>query len=184
MKSYLISDPEYYGKTPKSVKEKAYKIFLQKEPDFVCFRDKKTSKFQALASAFTDTARKAGIEKIIIHSDIETALALEAYGVHLSTSDFFKIPIAKSKGLYVIASTHSLEEAQEAYKMGADAVTFSPVFYTPLKGRPQGLEKLKEIVDKIPIDVIALGGIITDKEVKKVAKTGCFGFASIRYFVS
>jgi thiamine-phosphate pyrophosphorylase len=59
-------------------------------------------------------------------------------------------------------STHSLEEAFEAQQQGADFVLFGPVYFTPSKatyGPPQGLNKLKEIVEKISLPVYAIGGI-------------------------
>jgi thiamine monophosphate synthase len=39
------------------------------------------------------------------------------------------------------------------------------------------------MVDQMSIPIIALGGITTAKEVKAVESTGCYGFASIRYFI-
>ena len=59
-------------------------------------------------------------------------------------------------------STHSLNEAFEAQQQGADFVLFGPVYFTPSKaayGAPQGLNKLKEIVEKISLPVYAIGGI-------------------------
>jgi thiamine-phosphate pyrophosphorylase len=59
-------------------------------------------------------------------------------------------------------STHSLNEAFEAQQQGADFVLFGPVYFTPSKatyGPPQGLNKLKEIVEKILLPVYAIGGI-------------------------
>jgi len=83
----------------------------------------------------------------------------------------------------VIASTHTLEEVLEAEKRGADAITFSPIFRTPNKGEPLGLEKLKEINDKIHIKCFALGGIINMEQVDACEKVGVYGFASIRFFL-
>ena len=42
----------------------------------------------------------------------------------------------------------------------------------------------KEVVDKYTnINIIALGGIINDKQIEQISKTKAYGFASIRYFV-
>jgi len=86
--------------------------------------------------------------------------------------------------LYVIISTHTHEEALKAQTLGADAITYSPIFPSPNKGEPKGLEDLKEIVDKIEIPIFALGGITTEEQVNTVLATGAYGFASIRYFIS
>ena len=84
---------------------------------------------------------------------------------------------------FTIISCHSEKEILEAQKRGADAVTYSPIFSTPDKGEPKGLEDLNERVAKISLPIIALGGITTDEQVKAVEKSGCYGFASIRYFI-
>lgn len=67
--------------------------------------------------------------------------------------------------------------------MGADYITYSPIFSTPNKGEPVGLEKLKEINDKININCFALGEIVSDEQILACEKTGIYGFASIRYFI-
>ena len=70
-----------------------------------------------------------------------------------------------------------------AQNEGADAITFSPIFNSPGKGKPLGLEKLKEINDKINIKCFALGGIIHKDQVDACEALGVFGFASIRFFL-
>ena len=44
-------------------------------------------------------------------------------------------------------------------------------------------EKIEKVVKKYSIDIIALGGIISNEQIKELEKTGVYGFASIRYFV-
>ena len=78
---------------------------------------------------------------------------------------------------------HNEEEIYKALKFGADAVTYSPIFYTPDKGNPKGLEDLNEKVAKINIKIIALGGIISDEDIAKIKSTDAYAFASIRYFI-
>jgi len=89
----------------------------------------------------------------------------------------------KNLNLFAVISCHSEKEILEAEKKGADAVTYSPIFNTPNKGEPKGLEDLNERVDKISLPIIALGGITTPEQVKAVEKSGAYGFASIRYFI-
>ena len=74
------------------------------------------------------------------------------------------------------------EEVLKAQKVGADYVTYSPIFTTPNKGKPKGIEDLKIILDKVDIKVFALGGIINKAQIEEIASTKAFGFASIRYF--
>jgi thiamine-phosphate pyrophosphorylase len=79
-------------------------------------------------------------------------------------------------------STHTKQEAQRAEDLGADMVTFSPVFSTPNKGEPKGVEALKRLVSLLHIPVIALGGMVSEEQIKRCQESGAFGFASIRYF--
>ncbi|MDR1615152.1 MAG: thiamine phosphate synthase, partial [Campylobacteraceae bacterium] len=90
---------------------------------------------------------------------------------------------AKAKNLFVIASAHSLEEANRAVLLGADLLTVSPIFYVENKNRPLGLEKLKEITDKIPNKCLALGGILENSQIQMCKYVGAVGYASIRYFL-
>ena len=96
----------------------------------------------------------------------------------------FDILKAKELGLYVIISCHTFEDIQKAINNQANAVTYSPIFETPNKGTPKGIEALKEVVDKFPnINIIALGGIINAEQIEQISKTKAYGIASIRYFV-
>lgn len=183
MKSYLITDPDLYTSDPKTFAAILSEALKRHNPTMACFRDKKSVDIAHLAAIFVQVARSYHLQRILIHSHITMAEALGADGVHLGSAGFEKISEAKQKGLFVVASTHTLEEALCAARLGADAITFSPIFRTPGKGEPKGLEKLKEIVAKIPVDVYALGGIVTPEQIRKVESTGVAGFASIRYFV-
>lgn len=180
---YAITDPRYYTQNPETFVRKIEEVVVHHRIDFLCYRDKENKNFEALARLFVEKVNTLPQTKAILHSDVNLAHQLGAYGVHLSSSAFDEIVRAKEFGLYVVVSTHTQQEAQKAASLGADAVTFSPIFETPNKGKPKGLEALNEIVDKITINIIALGGITTQKQVDDVAECGAFGFASIRYFV-
>jgi thiamine-phosphate pyrophosphorylase len=182
IQAYLITDPDYYGKTPDSVYEATEEMLRIHRPEFACFRDKSTERYAELATAFVEAAREAGCCTVLLHGDARLARRLGADGVHLTSRQYGAIREAKALGLYVVASCHSLEEIEKASAAGADAVTYSPVFASPGKGIPKGLEDLKEIVGKIDLNIFALGGITTPGQVEQVAGTGAYGFASIRYF--
>ncbi|MCX6073218.1 MAG: thiamine phosphate synthase [Campylobacterales bacterium] len=183
MKSYLITDPTFYGNTPDTLKSSLATVFSKHIPDFVVFRDKQTHCYDELAQTFIEVSRTYCIPKIVLHGDYRRANALKADGVHLTSTQFDVIPDAKALGLYVIISTHTHDEALKAQKSGADAITYSPIFPSPNKGEPKGLGDLKEIVAKIRIPIFALGGIVTQEQILAVEKCGVYGFASIRYFI-
>lgn len=183
MKSYLITDPSLYGSTSDALESSLTAVFSKTVPDFALFRDKQTSNYATLAQTFITVCHHHKVPKVLLHGDYALAHALKADGVHLTSAQFDTIRGAKSLGLYVIISTHTREEALRAEKLGADAITYSPIFPSPGKGEPKGLEDLKEIVDKIEIPIFALGGITSEEQINAVAATGAYGFASIRYFV-
>jgi thiamine-phosphate pyrophosphorylase len=82
-----------------------------------------------------------------------------------------------------VISCHNEKDIKNAIEQKADFITYSPIFPTPNKGEPKGLEELEKIVKRYPINIIALGGIISNEQIKELEKTGVYGFASIRYFV-
>jgi len=180
--SYLITDPLFYTQKPQSFANKLQLAIEYKRPDFALFRDKSTSNYSTLAKMFVQTLKPLHV-KSILHTDIDLALNLGAFGIHLPFNCKDKIQRAKKENLYVICSTHELGEAKEAEALGADAITYSPIFETPGKGTPVGLEKLKEIVGILGIDIFALGGIVSKADIDACAQAGAAGFASIRYFV-
>ena len=180
MQSYLITDPFFYTSNPKIFSEKLLQIIEKKYPDFICIRDKKTDNYNELV---LEVKRVVKHNKILLHTDYKLAHRLGFYGVHLPSTKFEDIKKAKALGLHVVVSTHSLKEALHVEELGADFITYSPIFFTPNKGTPKGLENLKEINGKININCFALGGILNDEQIQACKETGIYGFASIRYFI-
>ena len=183
IKHYLITDPSFYTSTPAEVVQRLLHVKANYQPDYICLRDKITSDYASLAKAVVKANLQDEKTKLYLHTDFNLAYELGCDGVHLPSNALHVIEKAKGLGLEVIVSTHRLEEVEEAQKRGADAITFSPVFATPNKGKPLGLEKLKEINDRIHIKCFALGGIINEEHVNACADVGVYGFASIRFFL-
>lgn len=99
----------------------------------------------------------------IINDYPDIALAVNADGVHLGQEDFSLKEARKMMGEYKIIgiSTHTLDQAMNAEKDGADYIGFGPVFHTFTKdaGFPKGIDMLNEIKKQIHIPVVAIGGI-------------------------
>jgi len=171
---YAITDPKYYNLD--------YLKSLDNKADYVLLRDKSNKDYKALAKEFINATKEYSYKKIL-HQDYILAKELNAFGVHLTSLGFKDIKKAKELNLFTIISTHSIDEIKRAYILGADAVTFSPIFKTPNKGEPKGLMALKEAVSCCKIKVIALGGIVTKEHIKQISLVNAWGFASIRYFV-
>ncbi|CAA6815041.1 MAG: Thiamine monophosphate synthase [uncultured Sulfurovum sp.] len=150
--------------------------------DMIVYRDKATENYALNAKQFMLEAQKHMNVNTFLHTDYKLAKKLHADGVHLQSTQLNDIVKAKALNLLVVVSTHSLEDALEAQYLGADMLTFSPIFDTPNKGKPQGLKALTHMVSLISIPVIALGGIISEKHISLCEEHGAEGFASIRYF--
>ncbi len=183
MKSYLITDPKYFSHNSATFQETVRNALSKHHPDFALYRDKNNPDYAETAKLFLTLCGQFTEIKAFLHGDIDLAARLGADGVHLTSLQFDEIEQAKALGLFVVISCHSEEDILDAVQKGADAVTYSPIFSTPGKGKPKGLEDLQHIVDKISLPIIALGGITTPEQVKAVEKSGAYGFASIRYFI-
>ena len=120
---------------------------------------------------------------LFINDRVDIALAVEADGVHLGRESIPAHAVKKTfkDRLIIGVSTHSLDEAVQAEKGGADFLTLGPVYHTPSKmkyGEPIGIELLKSIKGKISIPVFGIGGIKIDK-VGEVKDAGADGVALI-----
>jgi thiamine-phosphate pyrophosphorylase len=184
MKSYLITDPTFYTNDNIIFRNKLNNVLSNHIIDMVCFRDKSSSNIEELAKSFIEISKKNNIKEIFINKDISLANSLKFDGVHLTSMQFDKINEAKKLGLKVIISCHSDIDIKKAIFFGVDYITYSPIFVTPNKGKPKGISVLKRKVKRYNIPIIALGGITSKKEIKKVLNTHCYGFASIRYFIN
>ena len=176
MIAYAITDPSTLDFNEL---ERDLERFSQ-HASMIVYRDTKNPHYADHASLFMASAKD--FEKVLLHSNYRLAKALNADGIHLTSTQFSDIKEAKELGLFVVVSTHTLEEALEAETLGADMITMSPIFHTPNKGFPMGVDVLKTIVSKVKIPVIALGGILTKDQIDACENAGAKGFASIRYF--
>ena len=111
----------------------------------------------------------------IINDYVDIALAVNADGVHLGQED---MPIREARKLLgknkiIGISTHSMKQAVDAQRAGADYIGFGPIFKTTTKdaGKPKGIKSLIEIKKHIKIPVVAIGGITIDN-VSEVFKSG------------
>lgn len=124
--------------------------------------------------------------KLLVNDRADIALAAKADGVQLTENSVSAKVIRQNfpKNFIIGVSTHSIEKAEQAKTEGADFVTFSPIFASPGKATPTGLEKLREVCEILkPFPVIALGGL-DETNYESVLETGASGFAAIRFFHS
>ena len=115
-----------------------------------------------LALAFREITAKAGV-LLIINDHVDIALAAEADGVHVGRED---LPVAAARRiapeLLIGASSHSLREALEAERQGADYVNIGPIFPTQTKAgvtRVLGPGAIAGIAPQLAVPFTVMGGI-------------------------
>lgn len=145
-------------------------------------KDLDTRELLKLADRMRDLTEKYDA-KLFINDRFDIALAAGADGVHLSQNSIPADAVRKAvkKKLMIGVSAHSLKEAREAEKGGADFITFGPVYRTPSKlkyGKPAGVSALHDVCDRVNIPVFAIGGI-KGRGIGEVKKAGAYGVAMI-----
>lgn len=156
--------------------------FIKHKPTYALYRDKENLSYDFLAKKFVEVCAQFESIKSFVHQEVKLAKKLNATGVHLTSKQFDEISYAKSLGLEVIVSTHLHDEVLRAEQLGADAVTYSPIFASPNKGEPKGVDDLRELLSKCNIKIFALGGVVNESHVNSLQDVNVYGFASIRYF--
>jgi thiamine-phosphate pyrophosphorylase len=157
--------------------------------DVIQLRDKTAAGRRLLEAALSiraDTRRHGAV--FIVNDRVDIALASGADGVHLGQED---MPLAAARIMmpepYCIGiSVGSVEQAQAAFREGADYVAVSPVFSTGSKsdaGPGLGIGLITEIRESVPIPVIGIGGISIDN-VGDVIRAGADGAAVISAVVA
>ena len=152
--------------------------------DTIQFRQKagSTKKMIEAAREIKHLCAGTGVT-FIVNDRLDVAIAVDADGVHLGQDDF-PIPLAREllgKNRIIGGSAATMEEARICLSEGADYVGFGPVYPTSSKhdaGPVSGLDLLREVVEKIPIPIIAIGGI-TRENTPEVIRAGAHGIAVI-----
>lgn len=114
--------------------------------------------------------------KLMINSNHGVAVDIKAHGLHMTYNDFINKNVEFRGEIGV--SVHSIEEAVECEKRGADYIIISHIFPTECKKNlnPKGIEFIKDVRKKVQIPIIALGGINKDN-IKTIMKAEADGAA-------
>ena len=152
--------------------------------DTIQFRQKQgaTKEMIRVAQQMQALCKGAGVA-FLVNDRVDVAIASHADGVHLGQDDF-PIPLARKllgEEAIIGGSASSMEEARKCLLEGADYIGFGPVYPTTSKedaGPAGGLDLLKQIVETIPLPIIAIGGIGREN-IPLVMKAGVYGIAVI-----
>lgn len=119
---------------------------------------------------------------LIVNSNLPVARAVHADGYHCSFKAFLlEGPVFN--GLNGV-SVHTVEEAAEAERLGADYLLASHIFKTDCKAgkEPAGINLITDIKTQVNIPVIALGGINAENA-GSVLSAGADGIAVMSYIM-
>ncbi|TLS36327.1 thiamine phosphate synthase [Pseudalkalibacillus caeni] len=161
-KLYTITGEQFHeGRDLKHVMEEA----IHGGSDIIQLREKKGSKREVLKKArmLRELTKKYNVP-LIVNDHIDIALAVDADGIHLGQDD---LPLEEARKIIgpnkiIGISTHSIEEAREAEKGGADYIGVGPIFPTNSKDDvvdPVTTSYIKEVMNEITIPFVAIGGI-------------------------
>ena len=140
------------------------------------------------AQRFLEEAREIGAlcrrygVPFFVNDNVEIALACGADGVHVGQEDM-QAGLVRQRvgdGMMLGVSVHSVEEALEAVKNGADCLGVGTMFATSTKPDAESvsLETLREICAAVEIPVVAIGGIGAHN-MGQLAGTGVDGVALV-----
>jgi len=147
--------------------ERLTKSMIDGDVDLIQLRAKEHSveEIVDLAGKLHEVTFAAGVP-LIVNDHAEVAAKVPVEGVHLGQDDDSLAHARKKAGRHVLVgkSTHSLEQAVEAEREGADYVGFGPIFATPTKPdyQPIGLTGIKRVHNEITVPTFCIGGIKID----------------------
>ena len=117
-----------------------------------------------------------------INDNVEIALKCHADGIHVGQEDMEASKVRQRVGddMMIGVSVHSVDEALEAVKNGADCLGVGAMFSTSTKTNVDVLlkETLHDICEAVDIPVVAIGGI-NKNNIFQLAKTGVNGVALV-----
>ena len=118
----------------------------------------------------------------IVNDNVDIAIACKADGVHVGQEDLAAGEVRRRIGDEMIlgVSVHTVEEARQAVRDGADYLGLGAVFPTSTKpdADPMSREILRAICDAVDVPVVAIGGINRDN-LLRLAGSGVDGVALV-----
>lgn len=158
---YAVTDRAWVGK--QSLYEQVESA-LKGGVTCVQLREKELAEEDFLKEALEISAlcKEYGVP-FFINDNVEIAIKCQADGIHVGQEDMEASQVRKKVGedMMIGVSVHSVEEALEAVKKGADCLGVGAIFSTSTKKDVDLLpkESLKDICQAVNVPVVAIGGI-------------------------
>ena len=180
MRLYAVTDRAWTGK--QSLYEQV-EAALKGGATCVQLREKALSAEEFLAEAL-EIRELCGRYHVpfFINDNVEIAIRCKADGIHVGQEDMAAAQVRRRVGpdMMIGVSAHSVEEALEAVKHGADCLGVGAMFSTSTKTDVNLLPKetLRAICEAVDVPVVAIGGINKDN-ISLLAGTGVDGVALV-----
>lgn len=118
----------------------------------------------------------------IVNDNVDIAIACHADGVHVGQDDMAASDVRKRVGndMMIGVSAHTVEEALEAVRNGADYLGLGAVFSTSTKtdAGAMSFDTLKAICDAVDVPTVAIGGI-SPANILQLSGSGVDGVAVV-----
>ena len=180
MRLYAVTDRAWTGK--QSLYEQV-EAALKGGATCVQLREKTLSdeEFLAEAQEIRELCSRYQVP-FFINDNVEIAIRCKADGIHVGQEDMAAAQVRRRVGpdMMIGVSAHSVEEALEAVKHGADCLGVGAMFSTSTKTDVNLLPKetLRAICEAVDVPVVAIGGINKDN-ISLLAGTGVDGVALV-----
>lgn len=137
--------------------------------------------FLAEAIEISALCRRYGVP-FFINDNVDIAIKCHADGIHVGQDDMDVEEVRRKVGeeLLIGVSVHTVEEALEAVRGGADCLGVGAIFSTDTKTDADvlAMEAVKDICEAVDVPVVAIGGICKEN-ILQLATTGVDGVALV-----
>ncbi|KAJ7533975.1 hypothetical protein O6H91_13G073900 [Diphasiastrum complanatum] len=182
---YAVTDSDMNRRWHRSSSE-AVRAAVEGGATIVQLREKEAESREFLtdAEACVEVAHQLGV-RLLINDRLDIAMACNADGVHLGQSD---MPVSVARAILgpkkiIGVSCKTPEQAQEAWKAGADYIGSGGVYPTKTKkdNKTIGLSGLYDVCKGSPLPVVAIGGISAAnvEEILRSCPVNLFGVAVV-----
>ena len=180
MRLYAVTDRAWTGKM--SLYEQV-EAALQGGATCVQLREKHLDRETFLQEArdLVQLCHRYGVP-FIVNDEVDIAVECGADGVHVGQEDMKAADVRAKVGpqMMIGVSAHTVEEALEAVKTGADYLGVGAVFSTSTKTDVSvlSMETLRAICNAVKVPVVAIGGI-SEHNLMQLSGSGVDGVAVV-----
>ena len=155
-------------------------IDKQKNKTIIIFRNYNQQINEKLVLTIKNYCKKKG-NKFLIYNNIKLAIKLNLDGAYIPSfnKETKHLSFSYKKNFILLGSAHNFHEIRIKELQGVNAIFLSSLFKK--NKNYLGINKFKLLSCLSSKPLVALGGL-SNKNLKKLSLTSCFGFAGISFF--